>query len=96
MNEGTRLSARHRWYTRGLTAVLAYSLFLSSPAVAEAQRQDETWDAQQILQQETFISPPSLVAEAVLAPRYLNVTLSAVSPDKRWRSPWDATRRGAA
>ena len=27
---------------------------------------------------------PDLVAEAVLAPRYLNVTLSAVSPDKAW------------
>ena len=92
MNEGIRLSAPAHWYARGipsvaprvLTAVLACSLLLSSAAVAEGQRQDETRDAQQILQQKTFVTPPELVAEAVLAPRYLNVTLSTVSPDKNW------------
>ena len=30
------------------------------------------------------MTPPNEIAEAALAPRYLNVTLTAVSPDKRW------------
>ena len=88
MNEGIRPSTPVHWYARVLPkvlpAVLVCSLLLSSAAVAEGQRQDETWDAQQMLQQKTFITPPDLVAEVVLAPRYLNVTLSAVSPDKIW------------
>jgi len=84
MNAGIRPFAPARWYAGVLPTVLACSLTLSSAAEAEGQRQDETWDAQQILQQKTFISPPDLVADAVLAPRYLNVTLSAVSPDKAW------------
>ncbi len=84
MNAGIRPFAPLRWYAGVLPAVLACSLTLSSPAEAEGQRQDEAWDARQILQQKTFISPPDLVADAVLAPRYLNVTLSAVSPDKAW------------
>ena len=84
MNEDIRLSTPLRQYMRGLPAVLAFFVFLSSSSAAEGQRQDETRNAQQILQQKTFISPPDLVAEAVLAPRYLNVTLSEVSPDKRW------------
>ncbi|MGE0553468.1 MAG: prolyl oligopeptidase family serine peptidase [Gemmatimonadales bacterium] len=38
----------------------------------------------QVIQAERFVRPPVGVAEAVLAPRYLNVTLSDPSPDRRW------------
>src|SRR3954469_23069802 len=37
-----------------------------------------------ILKQETYQTPPKDLADAVLAPRYLNVALSNASPDKKW------------
>src|SRR4051794_32929385 len=37
-----------------------------------------------ILKQETYQTPPRDLADAVLAPRYLNVTLTSASPDKKW------------
>ena len=40
--------------------------------------------ADDILKQESYATPPRELAEAVLAPRHLNVTLSSVSPDKKW------------
>jgi dipeptidyl aminopeptidase/acylaminoacyl peptidase len=40
--------------------------------------------ADQILQQETYATPPPELASAVLAPRHLNVTLGGLSPDKKW------------
>ena len=40
--------------------------------------------ADDILKQESYATPPAEVADAVLAPRYLNVNLSSVSPDKKW------------
>jgi dipeptidyl aminopeptidase/acylaminoacyl peptidase len=37
-----------------------------------------------ILKQETYQTPPKELADAVLAPRYLNVSLSNVSPDRKY------------
>src|SRR4029079_7271558 len=37
-----------------------------------------------ILKQETYQTPPKELADAVLAPRYLNVSLANPSPDKKW------------
>jgi dipeptidyl aminopeptidase/acylaminoacyl peptidase len=37
-----------------------------------------------ILKAETYQTPPRELADAVLAPRYLNVTLTNASPDKKW------------
>lgn len=50
---------------------------LSIPGTAQQRSLDATLAA------EEFISPPPEIAEAVLAPRYLNVTLSNPSPDGR-------------
>ncbi len=36
------------------------------------------------LTQETYATPPKELADAVLAPRYLNVALTNPSPDKKW------------
>src|SRR5689334_10769028 len=36
-----------------------------------------------VLKQETYQTPPKELADAVLAPRYLNVALTNVSPDRR-------------
>lgn len=40
--------------------------------------------ADQIINQEGYATPPKELADAVLAPRHLNVTLSNLSPDKAW------------
>jgi len=37
-----------------------------------------------VIKQETYATPPPELAEAVLAPRHLNVSLSNASPDKKW------------
>jgi dipeptidyl aminopeptidase/acylaminoacyl peptidase len=40
--------------------------------------------ADKILQQEAYATPPPELAEAVIAPRYQNLSLSNLSPDKKW------------
>src|SRR6186713_3280028 len=37
-----------------------------------------------ILKQQTYQAPPKELADAVLATRYLNVSLTNASPDKKW------------
>jgi dipeptidyl aminopeptidase/acylaminoacyl peptidase len=40
--------------------------------------------ADDVLRQESYQQPPKELADAVLAPRQQNVTLSGLSPDKKW------------
>ena len=42
-----------------------------------------TW-ADEVLKQESYAQPPKELADAVLAPRHLNITLANPSPDKKW------------
>jgi hypothetical protein len=51
-----------------------------APAAAPAP---QSW-ADELISAEGFVTPPPELAEAVLAPRYLNVSLSNLSPDKQW------------
>src|SRR5512145_2885845 len=48
-----------------------------------APQQPATW-ADEVLKQESYAQPPKELVDAVLAPRHLNVTLSNLSPDKKW------------
>src|SRR6187401_255669 len=59
-------------------ALCQLSLFAQSPTQTKASWADD------ILKQETYATPPRELADAVLAPRYQNVTLSNPSPDKKW------------
>ena len=59
-------------------ALCQLSLFAQGPAQNKGSWADE------ILKQETYATPPPELADAVLAPRYQNVTLSNASPDKKW------------
>jgi dipeptidyl aminopeptidase/acylaminoacyl peptidase len=77
-----RLVPAGSWHTSVVTSALLLALL--SPSAVSAQDQNGAWDARQILEQKQFVSPPASVVEAVLAPRYLNVSLSDVSPDKMW------------
>ncbi len=60
-------------------ASVPYSLL----AQAQAPRPTKSW-ADQIIQQETYATPPPELASAVLAPRHLNTTLTDLSPDRQW------------
>lgn len=66
---------------KGVALCLLLALGLSLPqAVARGQ----TTGPDQILQTEGYVTPPEAIAEAVLAPWYLNVTLSEPNADKSW------------
>ena len=84
MTDRTRLNPAPGLPSSALTALCAFSLLLLLPSEGRTQDQNGAWDARQVLEQKQFVSPPAVVTEAVLAPRYLNVTLSDVSPDRMW------------
>ncbi len=54
------------------------------PAAPAAKPEAPLSWADKILQQETYATPPPELAAAVTAPRYQNLTLSNLSPDKKW------------
>jgi dipeptidyl aminopeptidase/acylaminoacyl peptidase len=60
-----------------LTATLALG---SQPTHA----QDGRRSPEEILAAKEWVAPPGEIAEAVLAPRYLNASLSDISPDRSW------------
>ncbi len=69
-------------------ALLPLTLLAQAPAPATttarvAQAPAPTW-ADEILAKEGYVQPPKELADAVLAPRHLNVTLTNLSPDKKW------------
>jgi dipeptidyl aminopeptidase/acylaminoacyl peptidase len=59
--------------------ILAGALLAPLPVAAQ-----QGWNPNAVIQQETFAKPPQEVVDAVLAPRYLNVTLNQPSPDHKW------------
>jgi dipeptidyl aminopeptidase/acylaminoacyl peptidase len=68
--------------------VLLLPLHLSGQAPVSSASPSTTspgssW-ADEILKQETYQTPPKELADAVLSPRYLNVTLTHISPDQKW------------
>jgi dipeptidyl aminopeptidase/acylaminoacyl peptidase len=63
-----------RQFILGATFVAA----LAIAAPAQAQR-----DPQAVLADKSFVTPPADIAEMALAPRYLNASLTNVSPDKQ-------------
>ena len=68
-------------------ALLPLTLLAQAPAPAARPAQTQapapTW-ADEILAKEGYVQPPKELADAVLAPRHLNVSLSNLSPDKKW------------
>ena len=51
--------------------------------MAQSPAQNGSW-ADEIIKTEGYATPPPELADAVLAPRHLNVSLSSLSPDKKW------------
>ncbi len=72
-------------------ALVPFSLFAQNAPAPQAPAAPATpaakpplsW-ADQILQQDSYATPPPELASAVLAPRHLNTTLGELSPDKKW------------
>src|SRR5262245_37100480 len=52
-------------------------------STAQSGGAGRSW-ADDVLAKEGYVTPPKELADAVLAPRHLNVTLSNLSPDKKW------------
>lgn len=64
-------------------ALLGFVLPGWLPAAAAAQNEEHAArNAADVIQQETFATPPPEIADAVLAPRHMNVSLNNLSPDK--------------
>ena len=87
----TRLASRSTLSSRiphALWAFLAiFAIALPGRALsAQDAGADQTppSPAEQLLAAREWVQPPAEIADAVLAPRYLNVTLNDRSPDGRW------------
>jgi hypothetical protein len=74
-DSGARVRAGAGW------TLLAGALL--APAAAAAQS-PQAWNPREVLASKEWVAPPGQIADAVLAPRYLNVTLTELSPNGRW------------
>lgn len=66
-----------------LIALLPIMLAAQGGGQSNAPKPVPTW-ADEILSNEGYVTPPPELAEAVMAPRWQNVNLSNISPDKKW------------
>ena len=67
-----------------LTAIALPGRALTAQDTATNVDQPPQTEAERILAAREWVQPPPEIADAVLAPRYLNVTLNRLSPDGRW------------
>src|SRR5688572_6797111 len=63
------------------TAAILLSL-IAAPLLAQ-QNGSSTWNAKEVLAQETYVRPPAAIERLVAAPRQNNVTLANQSPDRK-------------
>src|SRR6266545_890821 len=70
-----------------VASALLFALIQLHPAAQQGapalERPGSTW-ADEVLKTESYVTPPKELADAVLIPRYLNVSLTSASPDKKW------------
>lgn len=72
---------------RSLVHTLLPAVVLAGSATAvdaQSRARPADWNPDEVLQRETYARPPQAIAEAVLAPRWLNVTLSEINADRTW------------
>ena len=67
-----------------LAALGASTLPRATLHAQDAAAQDDPRGARAILEAREWVLPPTEIADAVLAPRYLNVSLNRPSPDGMW------------
>jgi dipeptidyl aminopeptidase/acylaminoacyl peptidase len=54
------------------------------PVLIDGHGNSSSARADEVLKAEGYMTPPKELADAVLIPRYLNISLSNASPDKKW------------
>jgi dipeptidyl aminopeptidase/acylaminoacyl peptidase len=81
----TKFHAQRLWRAIPLLLLILTPLHIAGQAAQQSQQPagPASW-ADDVLKQESYASPPKEIADAVLAPRHLNVTLANLSPDKKW------------
>ncbi|HZD03824.1 MAG TPA: hypothetical protein VE173_02870, partial [Longimicrobiales bacterium] len=67
---------------RAMLLALALVPFQARPGSAQETDRDGTPEA--VLATEDYLTPPQPIMDAVLAPRYRNVTLRNLDPSGRW------------
>jgi len=80
----TKLSAEREWRAIPLLLLLLAPFHLAGQAQQAQQPGGPTSWADDVIKQESYATPPKEIADAILAPRHLNVTLTNLSPDKKW------------
>ena len=81
MSHLPRVSRRLLYVAPLLFALAQLSLVAQQRAAAPGG--SSSW-ADEVLKTEAYVTPPRELADAVLIPRYLNISLTNVSPDKNW------------
>ena len=80
----TRISFAPALALIALLAIAPPARTLHAQDAASTATQDPPSAAAAVLSAEGWVEPPADIADAVLAPRYLNATLNQASPDGRW------------
>jgi dipeptidyl aminopeptidase/acylaminoacyl peptidase len=81
-----RVSGRLLYIAPALLLMLARLPLVAQQPPAQvngASAGSGSW-ADEVLKTEGYVTPPKELADAVLIPRHLNVSLSSASPDKKW------------
>jgi len=65
-------------------AIIVAAAWLPLSAIAQSQQATSTYWADDVIHKEGYVTPPRELADAVLAPRHLNVTLGNLGPNQDW------------
>ncbi len=79
-----RTTGRLLYIAPALLLALAQLPVVAQQAPAQVNGTGSANWADEVLKTEGYVTPPKELADAVLAPRYLNVSLTSASPDKKW------------
>ena len=79
-----RATGRLLYIAPALLLALAQLPLVAQQSPAQVEGSGSANWADEVLKTEGYVTPPKELADAVLIPRYLNVSLTSASPDKKW------------
>ena len=79
-----RVTGRLLYIAPALLLTLTQLPVVAQQAPAQVNGAGSANWADEVLKTEGYVTPPKELADAVLAPRHLNVSLTTASPDKKW------------
>ena len=80
----SRTRPRSQAFLLSLATLFVFALSGATLQAQDAGAQDASSGAQATLDATGWVEPPAEIADAVLAPRYLNVSLNNPSPNGMW------------